>query len=247
MKKQQNKKTTAKRKDKNGRVLKTGESQRQNGQYEFRYSDSEGRRHSLYAPTLDELRRKEQELQACQVMGHEEETSVEEVRKKEAELLICTALGIDPEQPDITVEELIREYVDMKRNVRYATRTGYRFVQSVVAKYPFGKQPIRSIKVTDAKRWILQLHEDGYAWNSIASVGGVLRPAFQMAFNEERIRRNPFDFRLDFLPNDTQKRVALTRLQQRQFLEFIRKDSYYCKYLDEIVVLLGTGSASSAV
>ena len=241
MKKQQNKKTKAKRKDAKGRVLRTGESQRPDGRYEFRYSDGHGRRRSLYALTLEELRQKEQELQACQALGHQEETSVAEVRKKEAELLICTALGIDPNQPDITVEELIREYVDLKRNVRYATRTGYRFVQGVVAKYPFAKQSIRSIKVTDAKRWIIQLHEDGYAWNSIASIRGVLRPAFQMAFNEERIRRNPFDFRLDFIPNDSRKRVALSKLQQEQFLDFIREDDQYAKYLDEIVVLLGTG------
>ena len=169
MKKQQNKKTKAKRKDAKGRVLRTGESQRPDGRYEFRYSDGHGRRRSLYALTLEELRQKEQELQACQALGHQEETSMAEARKKEAELLICTALGIDPDQPDMATEELLQEYVDLKRNVRYATRRGYEFVQGVVAKYPFARQSIRSIKVTDAKRWIIQLHEDGYAWNSIVS------------------------------------------------------------------------------
>ena len=239
--KEENKKTTAKRKDSHGRVLRTGETQRKKGNYEYRYTDDAGKRHSLYANTLEELRGKEQELQACRALGHGEETSVQEVRKKEAELLVCTALGIDPNQPDMTTEELVQEYVDLKRNVRYATRRGYGFVQSVLVKYAIAKQPIRSIKVTDAKRWIIQLYDDGYAWNSIASIRGVLRPAFQMAFNEERIRRNPFDFRLDFIPNDGQKRVALSQQQQKRFLEFIRNDDQYAKYLDEIVVLLGTG------
>lgn len=115
------------------------------------------------------------------------------------------------------------------------------FVISVLKKYDFAKKPILSIKISDAKEWLIQLFDDGYSWNTIAFVRGVLRPAFQMAFSEEIIRRNPFDFRLDFLPNNTQKRVALTEKQQEQLLDFIAHDDYYCQYYDEILVLLGTG------
>ena len=52
-----------KRKDSKGKVLKSGESQRQNGSYEYRYTDFRGKRHSIYAKTLDELRQKEIEIQ----------------------------------------------------------------------------------------------------------------------------------------------------------------------------------------
>ena len=62
-----------------------------------------------------------------------------------------------------------------------------------------------------------------------------------MAFTDEIIRRNPFDFRLDFLPNNTEKRQALTQKQQKQFLDFIAQDEHFSRYLDEMVVLLGTG------
>lgn len=77
----------------------------------------------------------------------------------------------------------------------------------------------------------------------------MVRPAFQMAFSEEIIRRNPFDFRLDFLPNNTQKRVALTEKQQEQLLDFIAQDDYYCQYYDEILWCCwvpACGSVSSA-
>ena len=42
-----------KRKDKRRVVLKTGECQRKNGTYSYRWTDSKGKRHSIYAKTLE--------------------------------------------------------------------------------------------------------------------------------------------------------------------------------------------------
>ena len=54
-----------KRKDKSRAVLRTGESQRADGTYQFRWTDSNHKRFCVYAKTLDELRYKE-ELVLCQ-------------------------------------------------------------------------------------------------------------------------------------------------------------------------------------
>ncbi len=70
----------------------------------------------------------------------------------------------------------------------------------------------------------------------------VVKPAFQMAYNEDIIRRNPFDFKLaDVVSNDSQKRIAMTPKQKELWMGFIREDKTYAKYYDEFVVLLGTG------
>ena len=50
------------RKDNKGVVLKDGESQRKNGTYDYRYVTRDGKRHSIYAKTLKELREKENQL-----------------------------------------------------------------------------------------------------------------------------------------------------------------------------------------
>ena len=48
--------------DSNRTRLKTGETQRPNGTYAYRWSTPDGKRHSIYAPTLEKLReQKEQE------------------------------------------------------------------------------------------------------------------------------------------------------------------------------------------
>lgn len=79
-------------------------------------------------------------------------------------------------------------------------------------------------------------------YSTITSVRGVVKPAFQMAYNEDIIRKNPFDFKLvDVVTNDSQKRIAMTQEQQDIWMGFIREDKTYQKYYDEFVVLLNTG------
>lgn len=206
-----------KRRDSKGRILRTGESQRKNGMYEFRYTDANKTRRAIYDMDLVRLRKKEDEIK---VMQHD---------------------GIDYAGGAITVIQLLERYIRIKRGVRYNTTTGYMFVMSVIQKEAFGQRIIRDIKISDAKEWFIKLFEDGYSYSTIASIRGVIKPAFQMAYNDDIIRRNPFEFRLDIIPNNTQKRVALTRRQQEQFLEYIRNDEHFCRYLDEIKILLGTG------
>ena len=88
----------------------------------------------------------------------------------------------------------------------------------------------------------MKLHCDGKGYSTITSVRGVVKPAFQMAYNEDINRRNPFDFKLvDVVPNDSQKRIAMTEEQQEIWMGFIQEDKTYTKYYDEFVVLLGTG------
>lgn len=96
--------------------------------------------------------------------------------------------------------------------------------------------------MSDAKQWIIKLHKDGRGYSTITSVRNVIKPAFQMAYDEDIIRKNPFDFKLsDVIPNNTQKRVAMTNKEQKIWMDFIKNDKTYCKYYDEFVVLLQTG------
>ena len=77
-----------KRRDKKGRVLRTGESQRKtDGIYQYRYKDIWGKIQYIYSSDLDELREKEKEIQ-----------------KKIDE-------GIDYTKGNINVLELVERYI----------------------------------------------------------------------------------------------------------------------------------------
>lgn len=187
--------------------------------YQFRYTDHSGKRQTIYASDLQSLREKEKVI----------------LRELDD--------GINYAEGQITVIELIERYIRLKRGVRYNTKVGYNFVLNLVKKEDFGYRQIRDIKISDVQLWLIKLHdEDGRGYSTITSVRGVLKPAFQMACNEDIIRKNPFDFKLkDVVPNDSKRRIALTPEQQKIWMDFIRTDKTYQKYYDEFVVLLGTG------
>lgn len=209
---------SAKRKDKKGRVLRTGESQRKDLTYQYRYTDAGGKRHTVYSPTLDGLRKKEEEINRVE------------------------NAGASYNDGGITVIELLERYISLKQGVRYATAVGYNFVLNLVKKEDFGQRRIRDIKPSDAKLWLMKLQKDGRGYSTITSVRGVVKPAFQMAYEEEILRRNPFDFKLsDVVKNDSKKRIALTKEQKDTFMNFIKGDKHFSRYYDEFMVLLETG------
>lgn len=99
------------------------------------------------------------------------------------------------------------------------------------------------MKLSDAKEWLIKMQQtDGRGYSSIHTIRGVVRPAFQMAVDDDLIYKNPFEFQLaTVVVNDSVTREAITRKQERQFLEFVRNDKHFCKYYDGIYILFHTG------
>ena len=128
---------SAKRKDKKGRVLRTGESQRKDLTYQYRYQDITGKRRTVYAPTLEEFRAKEEEINNA------------------------VNIGVDYNAGNVTVLELLERYISLKQGVRNATKVGYGFAFNLVKKEDFGHHKIRVIKTSDAKLWLMKLQKDG--------------------------------------------------------------------------------------
>lgn len=206
-----------KRKDKNGRVLRSGENQRKNGTYDFRYTDGHGKVRCIYAKTLDELRKKE-----------------EAVHRDMAD-------GIDYAAGEITVIELVDRYMNLKRHLSHNTTRSYGTVINRIRESDFGQRKVKSVKVSDAKGFYIYLHDKGIKRNTISIYHSVLRPSFEMAVEDDMIRKNPFRFQIrDLIPNDAQIRVALTKEQQEEYLTFVREYGVG-NYYDDIEVLLGTG------
>ena len=219
-----------KRRDNKKRLLWEGEVQEQNGRYKYRYTDSNGKRKSVYSwrltstdpfpagkkPDLS-LREKEQIIQKEVLNG------------------VCSN--------DMTVMELVDRYLSLKRGVRHNTAANYNFVRNVLAKEEFSAKRIDKVKLSDAKLFLIKLQEkDGRGYSSIHSIRGVLRPAFQMAVDDDLLLRNPFEFQLaTVVVNDSVTREAITQEQERKFLKFIKEDSHYNKYYDGMFLLFKTG------
>ena len=220
-----------KRRDNRGRILRNGESQRQDGRYAYKYKDLNGEIKFVYSWRLDKNDRTP--------AGKAREPSLREKEKKIQQDLFNQVV---PNGGNLTVLELVQKYLSLKINVRHNTLANYKFVTNIIEKEAFGKMRIDKVKLSDAKAWLIKLQKDGRGYSTIHSVRGVVRPAFEMAYQDGLLTRNPFSFELaTVVVNDSVTREAITRAQERAFLKFIQEDKCYSKYYDGIFILFNTG------
>ena len=95
----------SRRLDKNRLTLRKGETQRKDGTYDFRWTSADGKRHSIYAATLQELREKEEEI----------------IRDKQD--------GIKTEIRRTTVNDVFELWCDLKRGLKHNTFTNYKCIE----------------------------------------------------------------------------------------------------------------------
>lgn len=220
-----------KRRDKKNRILRNGESQRKDGRYVFKYYDRMGKAHFVYSWKLEPT--------DITPQGKKEMPAL---RDKERVILRDLQDNILSFGGNLTVIELVEKYIMQKTGVRHNTMANYKFVLNIVKQEQFGLRRIDTIKLSDAKAWLIKLQRDGRGYSSIHSIRGVVRPAFQMAVDDDLIRKNPFEFQLaTVVVNDSVIRQAITRKQERIFLEFVRTDTVFKKYYDGIFLLFKTG------
>ena len=143
--------SNTKRRDNKGRVLQMGESQQEDGRYVYRYMTPFGQRKAVYSWRLTATdptptgKRKEKSLR-------------EKIKDIEKQLRLETFCE------DLTVCELVEKYLMTKTGVKHSTRTGYKFVQNILAKEDCKYQNIRCKDFSDknAGRWQrLQYHTYG--------------------------------------------------------------------------------------
>ena len=220
------------RRDNKGRKLFNGESQRKDGKYEYKYQDACGKRKTVYSWKLTPTDRVP--------AGKRDDISL---REKIKQIQKDLNSNITPDGGNFTVLELVEKYISQKTGVRHNTRSNYKFVVNVIKKEAFGQKRIDKIKVSDAKEWLIKMQQiDGRGYSSIHTIRGVVRPAFQMAVDDDLLVKNPFEFQLNtVVVNNSVTREAITRQQERDFLEFVKNDKHFCKYYDGIYILFKTG------
>lgn len=220
-----------KRRDNKNRILRTGESQRKDGRYAYKYIDAFGKPQFVYAWKLVPTDRTP--------AGKREDISL---REKEQEIQQDRNDGINTAGKKMTVYELFKKYLKQQRNSRLSTQTTYGYLLDYLSRDKFGARSIDTVKISDVKAWLLELKDNGLAYSTVLFYKRALKPAFKMALHDDCIRKNPFDFSLSsVMKNDTQSRQALTQEQEEKLLAFVQSDVCYRKHYDEIIILLRTG------
>ena len=148
-----------KRRDKKGRILRNGESQRKDGRYAFVYTDCYGKQKFLYSWKLEPTDSLPTGCRPCLAL-----------REKEKNIQRDLHDGIVPYGGNLTVLDLVQKYIGQKKGVRHNTQANYDFVINIIKKEEFGTRRIDKIKLSDAKAWFIKLQADGRGYSSIHSV-----------------------------------------------------------------------------
>ena len=177
--------------DNKRKVLRKGESQRADDTYDFRWTSRNGKRHSIYAKTLEELRRKEE-----QVMRDKSD-------------------GIKVEAQNVTINDVFDLWCDLKRGLKDNTFQNYKYMYTQFVQPDFGKSRVARLKKTDVKRFYNMLADErGLKVSTIDSIHTVLHQVLDMAVDDNYIRNNPSSNVLKELKQshnfETEKRKALT-------------------------------------
>ena len=218
-----------KRRDNKGRILRTGESQRADGRYMYKYVNRAGETKVVYSWKLVATDRVPK--------GKRDDLSL---REKEREIQRDLEDGIDTKGKKMTLCELYAKKTAQRINVKKNTLAGRKYLMDALKQDKLGSRSIDSIKPSDAKEWAVRMKEKGYAYKTINNHKRSLKAAFYIAIQDDYIRKNPFDFQLStVIEDDTEPKVPLS--PEIALLSFVQSDTTYHQYYDEIVILLETG------
>ena len=219
-----------KRRDAKHRILRSGESIRADGKYQFKYLVN-GKPRFVYSWKLEPTDKLPNGKRPCLSL-----------RELEKEIGFDLEHRMDPTKKKMSVMELVEKYLSTRTGMRPNTLTNYNFVKNLLMNEDFSGWKIGDVKTSDAKLFLIKLQNDGKGYSTIKTVRGVLRPAFQMAVDDDCLNKNPFGFALvGVVVNDSVTREAITKKQMNKFLKFIHDDNCYCKYYDVVYILFHTG------
>ena len=208
--------------DRNRVKLRTGEYQKADGHYEYRYTVF-GKTYSVYAKNLEALREKESEIRSLE-----------------------TAKQAKFDSRTTTLNDVFYLWKELKRGLRPNTFQNYCYMYEQYVQDGLGRLYIASIKKSDVKRFFNYLADERrLREGTIEAVQTVLHQVFQIAVDDEWIEKNPSDHAVKELKRshqlDTKKRLALTKVEQDLLLSFLSENTPNARWYPITVVLLGTG------
>ena len=220
-----------KRRDSKNRVLRSGESQRKDGRYAYKYIDTFGNPQFVYAWKLVPTDKTP--------AGKRDDIAL---REKEKEIQKDLDDGINTAGGKMTVCQLYAKKNSQRKNVKLNTEKGREYLMKILKNDPLGARSIDTVKLSDGKEWAIRMYENGFSYKTIDNYKRSLKASFYMAIQDDCIRKNPFEFKLsDVLEDDSEPKIILSPEQEEKMLAFMEQDKTYNKYYDEVVILLETG------
>lgn len=222
--------TSVKRKDKKGRVLRTGETQQPDGRYRYSYTVN-GKQKSFYSWRLEKTDRLPAGKRECVALREQE---------REIQKLINANIALD----GITVEEMVSNYLQVHDlNMRRSTRQVHEIAFNLMLRDQiFCGRKITEVQVTDVKNFFLGLNKKGVTYSNLRIVKNILFPSFRSAYEERLVLIDPTRFNFSEMFKGIKKETpSLTVEEMNKYLEFIKNDENLSHRYEAVYILFHTG------
>lgn len=207
------------RKDNKGRNLHTGEQQRKDGIYLYRYTDVAGKRQTVYAGDLPELRIKEKQIQ------------------KDLDDNLLTDVSVKK----MTLNTLFDRYMSMK-SLTEATKFNHQRLWNNHVKDEIGNIKVIQLRPSHIRGFYKKLSEQNYSKSTIKLLHTMIFPALEMAVDDDIIRKNPAKNAMSAeFGREAKKKEILTVEQQERLFQFLASSNVYNVYIPMFTVLLEIG------
>ena len=188
----------------------------------YRYTSSDGKRHAVYAPDLNELRKKEEKIQR-DIAG-----------------------GIRIGEDSITLNDIYEMWKHDKNTLKETTRSNYVYMYEHFVQDDFGKRKLRNIRKSDVRRFYNSLLDaKGLKVNTLDGLHTIIHQLFNLAVDDCYIVKTPSDGVMGECKKahnlETPKRHALTIPQQEAFIGYVKETQQYRHWLPLFTTFLGTG------
>ena len=201
----------SRRRDHKKRVLRSGESQRKDGRYEYKFTDTDGIRKSVYSWRLVET----DSIPVGKSDGDALRTQERQIQKKLQENLIALPQSV-------CLNDLFMTHMEISQ-MENSTRENYFYMWERFVKNALGKREAISIKKSTVKRFYASCKKNGLADGSIQGLHKMIHPSLQIAVEDGIIGKNPSDGCCADYRKPAREKEALTLEQERAFLEYLKK------------------------
>lgn len=182
----------------------------------------QNKRHSIYAPTLVQL------------------------REMEEQIIVDKHDGIKADVKALTVNDCFKLWKELKRGVKDSTFQNYVYMYEMFVMPTFGKKRVVQVQRSDIKRFYNGLVDQKVLKiSTVDNIHNVLHQVFQVAVDDNYIRQNPTDRMLKELRiahgHEIEKRKALTLPQQELFFNYMKNTPRYRHWYPVFYIMANTG------
>lgn len=208
------------RKDNKGRNLRTGESQRKDGQYMYRYIDVTGERQTVYSWKLTAFDKVPK--------GKKDDVSLRE-KIEEIELLLKSGISITARK--LTLNELFDIYLQKRRykGKPLAPKTKINYISEWnknIRNTVIGHKKVAEICKVDIISFYGELLDVGLSYGTVTFFHKLLNAVFNYAMDSmEIIDKNPCRRALDNIEGKQKETIPLTKKQDKELMQYIKENN----------------------